>query len=152
MKTGTGSTGRTLSSTCRTWPKMTRTEVVPVELEFYRYNHPKIAQNGYFLPFFTHFSPWITPTLPTHLKIIPNSPWNLFSTQFLFHFLSSFKTFPLISPNIILIWVTTHIHTKYQDLLGFDQNPNSISFHLTMNPTTKEGFHNYLVPCGLYQP
>ena len=37
-------------------------------------------------------------------------------------------------------------------LLGFDQNPNSISFHLTMNPTTKEGFHNYLVPCGLYQP
>ena len=73
-------------------------------------------------------------------------------TQFLFHFLSSFKTFPLISPNIILIWVTTHIHTKYQDFLGFDQNPNSISFHLTMNPTTKEGFHNYLVPCGLYQP
>ena len=85
------------------------------------------------------------------IKTIPNSPWNLFSTQFLFHFLSSFKTFPLISPNIILIWVTTHIHTKYQDLLGFDQNPNSISFHLTMNPTTKEGFHNYLVPCGLYQ-
>ena len=48
----------------------------------------------------------------------------------------------------ILIWVMTHTQTKYQDLLGFDQNPNSISFHLTMNPTTKEGFHNYLVLCG----
>ena len=82
------------------------------------------------------------------------------SKPFQFHFVISFlfkssftsclffKTFPLISPNIILIWVTTHIHTKYQDLLGFDQNPNSISFHLTMNPTTKKGFHNYLVLCG----
>ena len=48
----------------------------------------------------------------------------------------------------ILIWVMTHTQTKYQDLLGFDQNPNSISFHLTMNPTTKEGFQNYLVLCG----
>ena len=48
----------------------------------------------------------------------------------------------------ILIWVMTHTQTKYQDLLGFDQNPNLISFHLTMNPTTKEGFHNYLVLCG----
>ena len=95
-----------------------------------------------------HFHPWITPILPTHIKIIPKSSWNLFSIPFLFQFLSSFKTFPLISPNIILIWVTTHIHTKYQDLLGFDQNPNSISFYLTMNPTTKEGFHNYLVLCG----
>ena len=136
--------------------KMTRIEIVPVQywykLKLYRYNSPENAHNGCFLPFFHTFDTQINSTLQTHIKTIPNSPWNLFSTQFLFHFLSSFKTFPLISPNIILIWVTTHIHTKYQDLLEFDQNPNSISFHLTMNPTTKEGFHNYLVPCGLYQP
>ena len=131
---------------------MTRTEVVPVQVQLVPVQVSEKCPKCVFFPFFMHFHPWITPTLPTHIKIIPNSPWNLFSTQFLFHFLSSFKTFPLISPNIILIWVTTHIHTKYQDLLGFDQNPNSISFHLTMNPTTKEGFHNYLVPCGLYQP
>ena len=83
-----------------------------------------------------------------HTKIIPNSPWNLFSIQFIFQFHIFLQTSFMNSSKIILIWVMTHIQTKYQDLLGFVLNPNSISFHLTMNPTTKGGFHTYLVPCG----
>ena len=105
---------------------------------------------------FSHFSctfPSQTKSiLHIHFKNTPNSSYNLFSTQIIFHHLSFFQTFPLISPNTILIWVMTHIQTKYQGLLGFVLNPNSISFHLTMNPTTKGGFHTYLVPCGFNQP
>ena len=114
----------------------------------YRYTSPGNAQNVSFLLFFMHFHPWITPILPTHIKIIPNSPWNLFSIQSIFKFHIFLQTSFMNSSKIILIWVMTHIQTKYQDFLGFVLNPNSISFHLTMNPTTKGGFHTYLVPCG----
>ena len=48
------------------------------------------------------------------------------------------------------IWVTTHTQTKPKDLLGFILNPNSITCHLTMNPTSKRGFHTHLVPYGVF--
>ena len=47
------------------------------------------------------------------------------------------------------IWVITHTQTKHKDLLGFFLNPNSITCNLTMNPTSKGGFHTYLVPYGV---
>ena len=114
----------------------------------YRYTSPKLSQNVCFSSIFPYFSTQINSTLQTHIKTISNSPRNLFSIQFIFQFHIFLQTSFMNSSKIILIWVMTHIQTKYQDLLGFVLNPNSISFHLTMNPTTKGGFHTYLVPCG----
>ena len=48
-----------------------------------------------------------------------------------------------------LIWVITHTQTKPKDLLGFVLNPNSITCNLTMNPTSKGGFHT-LDPIRIY--
>ena len=52
-------------------------------------------------------------------------------------------------PQTTLIWVITHTHTKHKDLLGFALNPNSITCNLTMNPTSKGGFHT-LDPIRIY--
>ena len=115
----------------------------------YRYMSPESAQNVCFCYIFPYFDTQINFTLQTHIKTISNSPWNLFSIQFIFQFHIFLQTSFMNSSKIILIWVMTHIQTKYQDLLGFVLNPNSISFHLTMNPTTKGGYHNHLVPYGV---
>ena len=115
----------------------------------YRYMSPENAQNVCFSPIFPYFDTQINSTLQTHTKTISNSPWNLFSIQFLFQLHIFLQNSFMSSSKIILIWVMTHIQTKYQDLLGFVLNPNSISFHLTMNPTTKGGFHTYLVQYGV---
>ena len=64
--------------------KRPETKVYRYIFKVYRYTSPKSAQNVCFLPFFMHFHPWITPILPTHIKIIPYSPYNLFSIQFIF--------------------------------------------------------------------
>ena len=48
-----------------------------------------------------------------------------------------------------LIWIITHTQTKHKDLLGFVLNPNSITCNLTMNPTSKGGFHT-LDPIRIY--
>ena len=48
-----------------------------------------------------------------------------------------------------LIWVITHTQTKHKDLLGFVLNPNSITCNLTMNLTSKGGFHT-LDPIRIY--
>ena len=48
-----------------------------------------------------------------------------------------------------LIWVITHTQTKHKDLLEFVLNPNLITCHLTMNPTSKGVFHT-LDPIRIY--
>ena len=101
---------------------------------------------------FSIFSTQFNSILILHLKTTPNSSYNLNFTQFIFHLHILLQTSFMNSSKIILIWVMTHTQTKNQDLLGFVLNPNSISIHLNMNPTTKGSFHTFLVPCGFYQP
>ena len=88
--------------------KLPEPKVYRYRLKVYRYTLPENAQNVYFLPFFMHFHPWITPILPTHIKIIPYCSCNLFSTQFLFQYLSYFKNISWNPSKTILIWVTSH--------------------------------------------
>ena len=117
---------------------MTRTEVVPVQAQIVPVHSPENAQNEYFLLFFMHFSIpnhiYTSYTLQNHFKFIlyPQLYSNHLSMDTFLpnSFMNHFKT--------ILIWFMTHIQTKHQDLLGFVLNPNSISFHLTMNPTQSE--------------
>ena len=115
----------------------------------YRYRSPKNAQNVCFSPIFQYVDTQINPILYKHVKTTPNSSYNLFSTQIIIQYISFFKTFHDFFPKATLIWVITHTHTKYKNFLGFILNPNSITCHLTMNPTSKGGFHTHLVPYGV---
>ena len=112
-------------------------------------HHQKLPIMCVFHPFFHTFPPKSTlhfkhtsKPFQFHLEIS-----FLFNSSF--NFISFFKNPSWISSKTLLIWVMTHIQTKHQDLLAFVLNPNSISFHLTMNPTTKGGFHTYVVPYGV---
>ena len=60
---------------------------VPVHL-------PKFAQILLFFPTFDANSLHTTSIIHKHFKTTSNSSYDLFSTQILFHYLSSFKTFP----------------------------------------------------------
>ena len=124
---------------------MTRTEVLPVEVQLVPVEVPEKCPECAISPIF-HALSSMDHSYPycTH-QDHSNSPWNLFSIQFIFHFLSSFKTFHEFLPKIIPIWVLIHTQAKPKDLLGFTLNPNSIACHLTMNPTSKRGFPTFLV-------
>ena len=117
--------------------------------DWYRYNPSKFAQNVGFSSIFPFIATQISSILYIHIKTTPNSSCNLFSTQIIFHYISFFKTFHELLPKTILIWVITHTQTKTKDFLEFVLNPNSITCHLTMNPTSKGGFHTHLVPYGV---
>ena len=72
---------------------------------------------------FSHFSctfPSQTKSiLHIHFKIISNASYILNYTQIIFQYTSIFKIFHDFLPKTILIWVITHTHTKYTNLLGF---------------------------------
>ena len=110
---------------------------------------PKMPRMCVFLPFFHILIP-----KSTQYSINTSRPLQ-FILKSLFLLKSSFitylssKIFHEFLPKTTLIWVTTHTQTKPKDLLGFILNPNSITCHLTMNPTSKGGFHTHLVPCGV---
>ena len=121
----TGCTGTPLMCTDTHWPKMTRNQSVPVHVQSVPVHFTEKCPKCVFSPIF-------------HAPSSMDHSYTSYTHQ--------------KHSNIILIWVMTHTQTKHQDLLGFVLNPNSISFHFTMNPTTKGGFHTYFVLCGFYQP
>ena len=93
-------------------------------------HHPEIPRMCLFCPFsctFIHGSLLYF----LHIKIIPYCSCNLFSPQFIFQLHIFLQNSFMNSSKIILIWVITHTHTKYKDLLGFVLNPNSITYNLT---------------------
>ena len=115
----------------------------------YWYRSPKMPRMCVFLTFFhilipksTQYSIYTSKPLQIYLVI-----FFLLKSSFI-TYLSS-KIFHDFLPKTTLIWVITHTQTKLKDLLGFILNPNSITCHLTMNPTSKVGFHTHLVPCGV---
>ena len=85
----------------------------------YLYRSPKNAQNVCFSPIFPYVDTQINPILHKHVKTTPNSSYNLFSTQIIIQYISFIKTFHDFLPKTTLIWVITHTHTKYKNLLGF---------------------------------
>ena len=85
----------------------------------YRHMSPENAQNVYFSPIFPYVDTQINPILHKHVETTPNSSYNLFSTQIIIQYISFIKTFHDFLPKITLIWVITHTHTKYKNLLGF---------------------------------
>ena len=115
----------------------------------YRYMSPKNAQNVCFSPIFPYVDTQINPILHKHVKTTPNSSYNLFSTQIIIQYISFFKTFHDFLPKTILIWVITHTLTKYKNLLGFVLTQTPLLCNQTMNPTSKGGFHVFLVPFGV---
>ena len=85
----------------------------------YRYMSPENAQNVYFSPIFPYVDTQINQILHKHVETTPNSSYNLFSTQIIIQYISFIKTFHDFLPKTTLIWVITHTHTKYKNLLGF---------------------------------
>ena len=85
----------------------------------YRYMSPENAQNVCFSPIFPYVDTQINPILHKHVKTTLNSSYNLFSTPIIIQYISFFKTFHGSLPKKILIWIITHTHTKYKNLLGF---------------------------------
>ena len=87
--------------------------------KLYRYRSPKNAQNVCFSFIVPYVDTQINPILHKHVKTTPNSSYNLFSTQIIIQYISFIKTFHDFLPKTTLIWVITHTHTKYKNLLGF---------------------------------
>ena len=108
-------TGTPLTCTGTCWPKTTRTQHVPVQVQGVPLH---VTENCPECVFFTHFSIFFYPInsiLHIHLKTISYASCNLFSIQFLFQYLSllqkSFMNFSLTT----LIWVITHTQPKHDD-------------------------------------
>ena len=100
-------TGTTLSCTGTTWPKMTRNEIVPVQLQIVPVQVPQNALKCVFSHIFPYVSTPINSTLQTPIKTTPKSSWNLFSFQFLFQF---------------------HIFLQ-KSIMDFFQNPSNMSYN-----------------------
>ena len=105
-----------------------------------------------FSPIFPYVDTQINLILHKHVKTTPNSSYNLFSTQIIIQCISFIKTFYDFLPKTTLIWVITHTHTKFKNLLGFVLTQTPLLCNQTMNPTSKGGFHVFLVHLGFYPP
>ena len=108
-----------LKCTGTLWPKMTRNESVPVHFQSVPVQVTRNALKCVFSHIFPYVSTPINSILHIHLKTISYSPCKLNYTQIIFQYISFFKIFHDFLPKTILIWVITHTHTKYTNLLGF---------------------------------
>ena len=86
---------------------------------WYRYHPLKMPRNGGFSPIFPYFSTQTNSIINIHIKTTLYPSCNLYSTQFIFQYISFFKNLSCITPKTTLIWVITHTQTKHKDLLGF---------------------------------
>ena len=112
-------TGTPLKCTGTLWPKMTRNESVPVHFQSVPVQVTRNALKCVFSHIFPYVSTPINSILHIHLKTISYSPCELNYTQIIFQYISFFNIFHDFLPKTILIWVITHTHTKYTNLLGF---------------------------------
>ena len=96
-----------LTSTGTTWPKMTRSELVPVQLPIVPVEDTRNALKCVFSHIFPYVSTPINSTLQTHIKTTSKSSWNLFSFQFLFQF---------------------HIFLQ-KSIMDFFQNPSNMGYN-----------------------
>ena len=110
---------------------------------------PKMPRMCVFLPFFHMLIPKSTQYFINTSRPLQFTLKSLFLLKSSFITYLSSKIFHEFLQKTTLIWVTTHTQTKPKDLLGFILNPNSITCHLTMNSTSKGGFHTHLVPYGV---
>ena len=127
-KTRTGCTGTSLTCTGTSWPKMTRTEVVPVQAQIVPVQVTRECQNVCFLTFFplllfpNHF--YTSNTHQNNSKFTLESlfysilfQWIIFlPNSFINHFQGSFQHGSQPIPQI-----------KHDDYLGFNLNPSSIT-------------------------
>ena len=98
---------------------MSRNESVPVHFQSVPVQVTRNALKCVFSHIFPYISTPINSILHIHLKTISYSPCKLNYTQIIFQYISFFKIFHDFLPKTILIWVITHTHTKYTNLLGF---------------------------------
>ena len=125
---------------------MTRTEVLPVEVQLVPVEVPEKCQECVCSPIFPCF---IIHGSLLYFLHTSKSFQNHLGISFLFNssfnFISSFKKTFMDFFQTLLIWVKTNTQAKPKDFLGFTLNPNSIACHITMNPTSKRGFPTFLV-------
>ena len=84
-----------------------------------------------FSPIFPYVSTPINSIPHKYFKTTSNSSYDLFSTQFIIQSISYLNTYHEFIQKTILIWVLTHTHTKYTNLLGFVLTQ---LFYLAINP------------------
>ena len=117
-------------------------------LFMYRYTFLNLTRLCIFSPFFHIFDIQFNSRLHTHLKTISYSFCNLFSIQFLFQYLSLLQKSIMNYSQITLIWVMTHTQPKYKDFVRVCSNPTLLPCNLSMNPTSKGGFHVFFYIWG----
>ena len=147
-KTEQGCTSTCLTCTCTSWPKMTRTEIVPVQAQIVPVQFTRKCPEWVFSPIFPYVSTPINSILHIHLKTISNSFCNIFSIQFLFQYLSLLQKSIMNYSQITLIWVMTHTQPKYKDFVRVCSNPTLLPCNKSMNPTLKGGFHVFFYIWG----
>ena len=73
------------------WPKMTRNEIVPVQVQSVPVHDTRNAQIVCFSPIFPYVSTPINSIPHKYFKTTSNSSYDLFSTQFIIQSFSYFK-------------------------------------------------------------
>ena len=125
---------------------MTSNEIVPVQTQIVPVQVSKKCPESVISPFFSCTFPSQTKSiLHIHFKIISNSSYILKYTQSSFNTYLSSRYFMIFSQNNSNMG---HNPYKYQihKFIRVCSNPTLLLCNQTVNPTSKGGFHVFLVP------